>query len=174
MKLLLLIILSIGSVYGQTIKYYQNQLMHLSEEQQTVMSFVAYNAKKEDLKYTMLAITFIESQFGKYKMNLSDPSCGIAHKLLPIYAIQLGLKPSKWNESRLCEQLVKSNSLALVVAIEDFERNYQHFRTKGYSDVVCWRLSVMSYNAGISNYKAGSDYYKEIVKIIQALKKEIK
>ena len=170
MKLLLLILL-VGSVYGQTTKYYQNQLRHLSEEQQTVMNFVAYNAEKEDLKYTMLSIAFIESQFGKYKINLNDPSCGIFHKLLPIYAIQLSLKPSKWNESRLCEQLIKSPALALKIAIEDFKHNYIHFRTKGYSKNVSWRLSVMSYNAGISNYKAGSKYYREIVKIIKTLHK---
>jgi len=169
MKLLLLIILSIGSVYGQTIKYYQNQLRHLNEEQQTVMNFVAYNAEKEDLKYTMLAIAFIESKFGKYKLNLADPSAGMFHQLLPTYCKELGLRPNTWNQSRVAEKLINSNALALYVAINHFKRDYSHFKLLGYPNTISWRRAVMAYNAGLHNYQIGYGYYKEIVKIIKAL-----
>jgi len=157
---------------GGSVESYKRQLNHLSEYQQQIMNFIAHNAKKHNLQYTMLAIAFKESQFGKYKMNLADPSCGVFHKLLPVYAAETGLKPSKWNESRLCEQLIRSYALSYTVALNDIVNNITYFKTRGYSNNVAWRYAIQAYNAGINSYRYGYGYYKEIVKIIKALKKD--
>ena len=169
MKILTLLILIFNILNATSIKTYKYQLTHLTENQIEVKNLIAYNAKKYDLKYTMLAIAFRESQFGKYKLNLADPSAGIFHQLLPTYCKELGLRPNSWNQSRVAEKLINSNGLALHIAINHFKRDYEHFKLLGYSDTISWRKAIMSYNAGIYNYRAGYKYYKEVVKIIKAL-----
>jgi len=169
MKILLFLILILNVLSASTIKTYKYQLSHLTEEQSNVKDLIVYNANKYDLKYTMLAIAFRESKFGKYKLNLADPSAGIFHQLLPTYCKELGLRPNFWNQSRIAEKLINSNALALYVAINHFKRDYEHFKLLGYSSTISWRKAVMAYNAGVYNYKAGYKYYKEIVKIIKAL-----
>jgi len=91
--------------------------------------------------------------------------------LLPYYCIELGLKPNKWNESRLAERLINSNATSFMVAVCDFKRNYTYFRTRGYNKALSWKYAIQAYNAGLNNCHAGSKYYKEIIKIIRALKK---
>ena len=169
MKIAIFLILVLSALNGSTIKAYKYQLSHLTENQIEVKNLIAYNASKYDLKFTMLAIAFRESQFGKYKLNLADPSAGIFHQLLPTYCKELGLRPNSWNQSRVAERLINSNALALHTAINHFKRDYSHFKLLGYSNAISWRKAVMAYNAGIYNYKAGYKYYKEIVKIIKAL-----
>ena len=169
MKILTLLILIFNILNATSIKTYKYQLAHLTENQIEVKNLIAYNAKKYDLKYTMLAIAFRESQFGKYKLNLADPSAGIFHQLLPTYCKELGLRPNSWNQSRIAEKLVSNNALALHTAINHFKRDYSHFKLLGYSNAISWRKAVMAYNAGIYNYRVGYKYYKEIVKIIKAL-----
>ena len=169
MKILLFLVLILNVLNASTIKAYKYQLNHLTEEQSNVKELISYNATKYDLKYTMLAIAFRESKFGRYKLNLADPSAGIFHQLLPTYCKELGLRPNTWNQSRVAEKLINSNALALYVAINHFKRDYSHFKLLGYSNAISWRKAVMAYNAGVYNYKAGYKYYKEIVKIIKVL-----
>ena len=168
----LIIFLFITLSFSNSIKGYYKQLKHLNQNQIEIMKFIYYNAKKDaNLGYTMTAIAFKESQFGRYLINLDDPSCGVFHKLLPMYAIELGLKPNKWNESRLCEKLIESYELAYKVALNDFLKNYNYWKIKGYNNSIAWKRAIMSYNAGINGWKNGYRYYKEIVKIIKALRK---
>ena len=169
MKIVVALVLILNILSASTTKAYKYQLSHLSENQIEIKNLIAYNANKYDLKYTMLAIAFRESKFGKYKLNLADPSAGIFHQLLPTYCKELGLRPNTWNQSRVAEKLISNNALALYVAINHFKRDYEHFKLLGYSDTISWRKAVMAYNAGVYNYKAGYKYYKEIVKIIKVL-----
>jgi len=169
MKIVIFLVLILNVLSANTIKSYKYQLLHLTEEQSNVKDLISYNANKYDLKYTMLAIAFRESKFGKYKLNLADPSAGIFHQLLPTYCKELGLRPNTWNQSRVAEKLINSNTLALHTAINHFKRDYEHFKLLGYSSTISWRKAVMAYNAGVYNYKIGYGYYKEIVKIIKAL-----
>ena len=171
MKKLILIVLLLLNTYAGSIKSYMKQIENTNQEQREVARFISYNASKYNLKYTLLAIAFKESQWGKYKLNLADPSAGLFHKLLPYYCIELGLKPNKWNESRLAERLINSNATSFMVAVCDFKRNYTYFRTRGHNKALSWKYAIQAYNAGLNNYHAGSKYYKEIIKIIRALKK---
>ena len=169
MKYLLILITTI-SLYAHSVDYYVKLINKTTVEQQEVAKFIAYNGKKYNLKYTLLAIGFKESQWGRFKLNLKDPSAGLFHKLLPYYCVELGLVPNKWNQSRVAERLIENNAEAIIVAINDLKRNFLYFKTKGYNNKVSWRYMIQAYNAGISNYKAGKRYYKEIVKIIRALR----
>jgi len=170
MEKIVLILIILLNTYAGSNKYI-NMLKHISQNQWNVYKFISHNAKKYNLKYTLLAIAFKESQWGKYKLNLADPSAGLFHKLLSYYCIELGLKPNKWNESRLAERLINNNAESFMVALCDFKKAYKYFRTKGYSKALSWRYAIQAYNAGLNNYHAGSKYYKEIIKIIRALKK---
>ena len=170
MKKMVLILIILLNTYAGSNKYI-NMLKHINQNQWMIYKFISHNASKYNLKYTLLAIAFKESQWGKYKLNLADPSAGLFHKLLPYYAIELGLKPNKWNESRLAERLINNNSESFMVALCDFKKAYKYFRTRGYSKSLSWRYAIQAYNAGLNNYHAGSKYYKEIIKIIKALKK---
>ena len=170
MKKIVLILIILLNIYAGSNKYI-NILKHISQNQWGVYKFISHNASKYNLKYTLLAIAFKESQWGRFKLNLSDPSAGLFHKLLPIYCIELGLKPNKWNMSRVAERLISNNSESFMIALCDFKRNYTYFRTRGYSKSLSWRYAIQAYNAGLNNYYAGSKYYHQIVKIIRALKK---
>ena len=169
-KILILLILVYTTLVASNIRSYIRQISHVNEDQQEVARFIIHNASKYNLKYTLLAIAFKESQWGKYRINLADPSAGIFHKMLPYYCLQLGLQPNKWNESRLAERLMNNDAESFMVALCDFKKDYRHFRLMGYSKGLAWRYSIQAYNAGINNYKAGYHYYKEIVMIIKALK----
>ena len=168
-KLIIVMILAVG-LYAHSISYYEKQIKNCNERQLNVAEFISHNAEQYNLKYTLLAIAFKESQWGKYKLNLQDPSAGLFHKLLPYYCIELHLKPNKWNESRLAEKLIHSDADAFMVALWDFQRNYKYFKFLGKNSNLSWRYAVQAYNAGIGNYRAGKKYYIEVVKIIRALK----
>ena len=170
MKKLVFIGMLVVSLYAHSVSYYEKQIQNCNEQQIRVAEFISYNAKQYNLKYTFLAIAFKESQWGKYKLNLQDPSAGLFHKLLPYYCMELHLKPNKWNESRLAEKLIKNDGEAFMVALSDFQRNYKHFKFLGKNSNLSWRYAIQAYNAGVSNYKAGKGYYREVVKIIKALR----
>ena len=169
-KLIISLLIIYQSVFAFSIQYYKKQLIHTNQEQREVARFISHNASKYNLKYTLLAIAFKESQWGRFKLNLADPSAGLFHKLLSYYCVELGLKPNQWNMSRVAERLVNNNAESLMVALYDFQRNYKYFIMKGYPKKLAWRYAIQAYNAGVSNYRAGKKYYREIVKIIKALK----
>ena len=169
-KLILIVLLLLLNTYAGSIKSYMKQIENTNQEQREVARFISYNASKYNLKYTLLAIAFKESQWGKYKLNLADPSAGLFHKLLPYYCIELGLKPNKWNMSRVAERLINNNAESFMAALNDFQKAYNYFRIRGYNKRLAWRYAIQAYNAGVSNYRAGKKYYREIVKIIKALK----
>ena len=139
-------------------------LYSFEPEQLRVLNDIWEKAKPFDLSYTMTAIAWEESQFGKYMINLQDPSCGVFH-IMPST-----LSGSKWDQSRLCERLIKDFDFSFSTALERYKYFYNYYRSKGYSKNISWKRAICSYNAGW-NWKQGLKYYKKIVKKIKYLRR---
>jgi len=142
------------------------ELNHLSRQQYEILIQTWRYAKRYNLQYTMTAIVWQESKFGKYLINLQDPSCGYFHKLLPIYAKELGLKPNNWNMSRVCQSLLNYDT-SFMVALQTLQRKREWCKLKGYHGSMNWKCMIIAYNGWD---KKGLKYYKNIVNKIRALK----
>jgi len=169
MKKLVFVLLFVLSLNADTVSKNLEYLRNDMTFNQKYIMFKVFNmSKKYDLQYTMTAISWQESKFGKWKINLRDPSCGYFHKLLPEYAKELGLKPNNWNMSRACEKL-QDFDISFEVAIETFKRKekwcrrHLHTENKG----IIWKCAVKRYNG--SGIRA-DNYYNKIVKKIKALR----
>ena len=126
-------------------------------------------AKEFDLEYTMTAIVWQESQFGKYQLNLDDPSCGVFH-IMPKYLIKrTSLKDTSWNRSRLCERLINDYDFSFAAALLELKYWQNYWRSKHVKMV--WSHMVGSYNGG---YIPNWQYVEEIKNKIRLLKTMLK
>jgi hypothetical protein len=122
-----------------------------------------------NLQYTCVAIAWQESHLGEWKLNLSDPSAGVFHELLPQLAVRLGKKPNNWNNSRLAENLMHLD-YAFKTFIITFSIKQQMCYNNGYTSAESnWRCAVMAYNS----YN-NETYYRNIVNKIKAFKIYVK
>jgi len=165
-RLLLLLIVSFSVLSARVISVKENlyYLEHkLTKNQYEIMLLTYNSAKCYNLQWTATAIVWQESMFGKYKINLADPSCGYFHQLLPEYVSKLGVRANSWNMSRACEQLLFFDT-SFSVFIDKFREKEQQCAIKGYRGAGKWRCAVIRYNG------AGKiEYYKNIVNKIKAL-----
>jgi len=140
-----------------------NPLNNLSKSQYKIFYKTWTKAKQFNLQYTLTAIAWQESDFGKYKLNLSDPSCGVFHIGV------VTLTKNRWKQARLCERLIKDYDFSFSIALGRFKYFYNYWRSKGYSRQISWKRAICSYNAGF-NWKNGIIYYKSVVKKIKYIK----
>ena len=141
---------------------------NLSNNQKATLIRTFYNGKSFDYGYTMAAIAWQESHFGKYLINLNDPSCGVFH-VMPKYVGNR--KNSKWTQSRICERLITDYKFSFSSALERLKYFENYWKSKGVKRV--WSHTVSSYNQGF-NYRKNSEYLKAIKEKIRFLKKKIK
>jgi len=140
-----------------------------STEQLNIINKVYNESKEFNLGLTMTAILIQESDAGKYIMTINKNSidCGI-------FMINSNtLANNHWNQSRICERLVKDNDFSTVIAIKRFKYFYNYYRSRKFSKLYSWRHAVMSYHSGWK-YKAGKQYLKSIVKKMKIVRKLIK
>ena len=102
-------------------KKYTEDLKKLSSEQRDLMIQIAELAYGFDLAYTAVAIAWQESNLGKYPVNLSDPSCGIFHKLVEPYLKGRDRKIDSFRKNQACSELISSTELSVAVFLEDIE-----------------------------------------------------
>jgi len=120
-----------------------------------------------NLSYTMSAIALVESDLGKYLLNINaDKSldCGV------FMVNTKTLSNNKWEQARICERLQRDYDFSFSVALERFKYFYNYWRDKGYSKGLAWKRAVCSYNSGW-NWKKGLPYYKKVVKAIHKIRK---
>ena len=160
MKLLLLSILT-SILFSDSIKNMKYELEHLSPAQLYIMNEIFKKAEPFDYGYTMVAIAWQESHFGKYQINLSDPSCGIFH-VMPKY-----ISKSKWGQSRICERLISDFDFSFTQSLEKLKYFENYHKSKGHSKI--WSRTVQSYNAGFNSNK-GIKYLNDIKTKIKLLK----
>ena len=155
-------ILTISSVFGSL----QSEFNNLNEDQRVILNLVYDKGKYFDLGYTMAAIAWQESHFGKVPINLSDPSCGIFHNLITTVANRHNLKLTSYNKNMICMRLIRDFDFSFAEALSELKywQNYYHNQSKN------WQSMVKSYNAGFKK-ENGYEYFKAIQKKVRFLKK---
>jgi len=165
LKLILTLVFISLSLYASPFK----KIDSLTTEQYNNLIWIYQQGKKYDLELTLTAIAWKESHFGKYPINLSDPSGGLFHNLLGSVCCRLNLTPNQWNQSRILEKLISDKEFALQQAVAEllYWKSYWKVRNKRY----LWKRMISSYNGG---HKGNIRYYKDIVKKIRYLKRYFK
>jgi len=146
---------------------YSNPLKDLTAKQTAVMSSVFHKAKEFNLEYTVTAIVWEESQFGRYRINISDPSCGIFHIMPKSLIGRVDMKNTSWNRSRLCERLFIDDDFSFSAALLELKYWENYWHSKKVTRV--WSHMVASYNGGFHANINGS-YVRKIKKKIKWLK----
>ena len=146
-------------------------LMAWSSSQLEVQKYVFNSGKAVNYEYTLTAIAEIESQYGKYMVNLADPSCGILHIMPKSLIKRTELNDNSWNHSRLCERLIIDKEFSISAAILELKYWENYWTSKGVQRI--WSHTVASYNGGFKADPNGA-YIKKVRKVIRNLKKTLK
>lgn len=141
-----------------------------NEEYKIMLQIMSYGIK-DDLGYTLAAIAWKESMFGRWNLNLSDGkkgSFGPFHILLE-YSLKRNSVTTNWGESRLAEKHLYDLEFTTNEAISILK----DFKSRENCNLRC---AVASYNAGNKGYvkQSGQNYANEIFARISYLKKIIK
>lgn len=166
-----------------TVDYYKHQFKFLSKKQINVMKKVWNKAKEFDLQYTMTAIAFKESSFGRALENDNDGrgtdlgSYGVFHNLVDsVYDRYMTKKPNskirQWEiKLYLAKRLRDDFDFSFTQALAELKywENYAIAKGQRYSK---WKLMVMRYNGGTFGDKNVNSkiYYYEIINVIRAIK----
>lgn len=161
------------SVYASeaVINSYVKQLENLTKEQKKIMLYSYRVGEPEDLGYSLAAIAWKESMFGKYMLNLADGrlgSFGVYHILLE-YAIARARIKDDWNTSRLAERLMYDLDFSAKEAIGELKFWKNYFRKNKYQ----WKSMFAAYNAGTAALKSkkGKQYADDAVLRVKALER---
>ena len=73
--------------------------------------------KPYDLSLTLLAIASVESRFGKVKVNLKDPSCGVTMIHITYFLKRNNLPINSFTKNRACQDLMDNDDLAIAEAV---------------------------------------------------------
>ena len=169
-----------------SVNQYVYQFRHLTHHQKEVLKQVWYKAKPYDLSYTMSAIAFKESSLGVVLFNRKDGeigSYGVFHNLVgSVYDRYVSFKPKSKNKELsiklgLAKRLIDDFDFSFSQSLAELEFWKNMAKTKGYWNF--WKYMIVCYNGGTNGIKnkKSLNYYKEVVKIIKALKitkKELK
>jgi hypothetical protein len=156
-------------MYLSSILFLVLSLQAMNQEQIDNLKYIYNKTKQFNLGLTMSAIAMTESSAGKYTLNINKDSidCGI------FMLNSSTLSNNKWNQSRICERLIKDRDFSISLALERYKYFYNYYRSKGYSKGLSWKRAICSYNAGW-NWKTGIKYYKKVVRNIKLIDKIIK
>lgn len=178
-KLLIILFLVLG-LYANDVDKYYKQLQHLSIEQKEVMLMSYMHGIKYDLGYTLAAIAWNESNFGKFKMNTKDGdnlkytgSYGVYHLLLNSIMGNENNK-SYWHASRIAEKLYSDDNYCASKAIEQLLYWKRYWKHKNVNMV--YSHMVGSYNTGYNSikYSSGKKYAKTVLSRVKAIKRYFK
>ena len=154
-------------------KRYSKDLENISPEQRAVLNQIAKLASGFDLSYTAAAIAWQESNLGKYPVNLTDPSCGVFHKLVVPYLKARERKVTSFTKNQACSELISDLELSTSIMIEDLEYWKLSHKRRGAAANELLNLAIRSYNAGYK-YKSNDakNYEKSVKARIKALQKD--
>lgn len=103
---------------------------------------------------TLAAIAWKESNAGKYRLNLQDPSVGVFHVKVSKVVKHLGYRNTPFNRNRAAQVAMEEFEVSAHIAV--MELAYWSVQ-RGRS----WRQTVASYNAG-GKWQNGSRYADDI------------
>ncbi len=172
MRILLTLMALFTISFSLTVEQAYRELLQLTPKQKQILYQTFYKAKPFDYQYTLTAIAWQESKFGKYVVNVSDGeygSYGVFHNLLSSVCMRHGC--SMWKRSRIAERLIFDYDFSFAEALSELKYWENYWKDRGVDRV--WTHTVCSYNAG-HNWKNGYKYRNMIIIRIKALKRFIK
>jgi len=162
------------------VSYYLRNLKSLNVDQKKIANKVFMKAREFDLEYTMTAIAFKESSFGRTMYNLRDGelgSYGVFHNLVSsVYDRYVRYKPVRKNNEisiklSLAKRLIDDFDFSFSQSLAELKywENTAIVKGKRWDK---WRYSILHYNGGtFAEYKPKAwEYYYNIVNIIKALR----
>ncbi len=159
MKLITLLLL-ITSLYANKL---DNHLLTISPEQATVLMDTYERSKSYNLKWTMTAIAWQESDFGKNMIGRTTPDYGTFQININTFKARYRKEVSdgKLTDAQIIEMLVSDYELNYTASIEEI-KFWQNVHGDDYEKI--WA----SYNGG---WKGNPRYARAIKYKIQALKR---
>lgn len=120
-----------------------------------------------NLSDTILAIAKVESDMGKYMINLQDPSCGLTHININTYIRRHKVPNTAFNRNKICQDLVNDVELAISNSIEELLFWKSQFCPKNMTNK-CYRQMIRAYNGGWNyNSKKAKAYEIKVLKYLQ-------
>ncbi len=171
MKYIISLLLLGTLLFGASDKQLLNDLHNLSHDQHIVLLKTFKKGDVFDYGYSLTAIGWEESNLGKYKVNLGDPSFGYFNSLLTTVLARNNMEDSDWSRSRIAERLMADYDFSFSQAIAELKYWENYWTSKGVPKV--WSHTIRSYNAGFKHMK-GEKYRKNIVQKIRVLRKYFK
>ncbi len=159
-KLVIILAIVVSVQARETVSTLLNELHHLTWQQTQILAKTKYKGDEFNLGYSLCAIAWKESDFGKWKINLMDPSCGIFH------AMPKFMTDNKWNQSRLCERLITDYDFSFSTALQQLKYWENYWRSKHVHRV--WSHTICSYNTGY-RFNPESSYLQSIKLRVRAL-----
>ena len=130
-------------------------------------------AKSFDLERSVKTIIKIESDDGKYLINLQDPSCGITHINIKTYMKRHNIRDTAFNRNKSCQDLINNHKLAIANAIEELLFWQEYHCDKNGCTNEQYQNMIKSYNAGWNfRSKKAKEYYSRFLKAYKELFKD--
>lgn len=139
---------------------YAFQDCELTPEQEGVLHFSYSYGEPHDYGYTMAAIAMEESNLGKWRLNLQDPSASAWGVTIDKAVTKLGWDHTPFNYNRAAQKLVDDIYFGAALALETI---LWWDKTREGN----WRRVVESYNAG---YGSNPEYVRRIIGHIDTIK----
>lgn len=167
-KLILCLLLCISSSYADKMyDQYVRDFNKLDSNQLFVLKEIYKRAQPYGLVYSALAIAWQESNFGKWSVNLQDPSCGPFQQSVFHYMRKYKLKITDFNINKVCSELIFNIDLSVATFIAEIE-SWELVHRKRWNK---WDYIYRSYNAGNNwNSETAKIYSQKIRTRIKVLK----
>lgn len=162
MKLLLTLLLTV-SLYGDKLL---NELKNLSPDQKAVLYKTFEKGKALDLHYTLTAIAWQESSFGKFKIGRWSADYGVFQINIRTWKSRYSkeIKQYGLTNEKIKKYLVEHYDLGFVAAVDEI----LFWKTVHGNN---WNKIWASYNDGTHISAKGHKYSKLIGKKVRAIKK---
>lgn len=146
---------------------YMRDFQKLDKSQILVMKEIYKRVEPYGLVYSALAIAWQESNFGKWSINLQDPSCGPFQQSVFHYMRKYKLKMTDFNMNKVCSELIFNIDLSVATFISEIE-SWELVHRKRWNK---WDYIYRSYNAGNNwNSEVAKNYSLKIRTRIRVLK----
>ena len=137
----------------------------LTDDQMSKVKFSIDYAQEYDMSYTLAAIALKESNAGRWKVNIQDPSGGLYHVTLDKVLTYYGWEKTPFNLNRAMQRLVDNDTLAAELAVKEL-LFWKDLNSGNWLDT--WA----NYNAGThgKNTTRGKQYAEDIRQLIVKIK----
>jgi len=165
MKLLIFLLLC-SSLFGneRDLRY---ELNHLDDSQKSILIRTYTKAKAYDLHYTMTAIAWIESNFGKHKVGRTSQDYGVFQININTFKRRYSdlLKKNPLSDKKIKHLLVTDYNINFLASVAELQF-WKSVHKNNFNKI--WK----SYNAGY-NLSAGKRYSEQIKLRIRLIKSYI-